>query len=260
MPAQRWCLVVWLALCSLGCPPSTNNPPEAPLAPLPASACATLGPGELLLPESESAGDYDDELAAVDLSVLPPTVSLARLSSDEQVLVRFMLEQREGEVFSTAVVGAQGPLARAVLGSFALHNDGGVDGAFLRRGLHRFYACARGFPLTLDAFYDQVSDFRLEEPSQVVDSRVKGLQRRIRRNGQTGVFVAETLLAEGVVRETEIILSDRRNDGALDFLEYGQDGRLRSASAVLDSSAQEVIGAVPFACISCHNTRDVSPP
>ena len=85
------------------------------------------------------------------------------------------------------------------------------------------------------------------------------LRRRITRSASAGAFIAETLRADDTVRETEILLTDRRADGHIDFLEYGSDGTLRSASEFTTSTGGLTVGAVPYTCIACHKYADVTP-
>lgn len=253
--------LLWLAACA------PVVPREPALDDLPIDACAPLSAGEFALVGSESAPGYDDELAALDLAALPASIPLAPASAVERLLVSYMIDEREPEAVHRDTALAQ-PLGRAVLGAFAIpvrdaEDDGSPDLSFLRRGLHRFYACERGLPLTLAAFNESITDVSAMAVGETIDSRVKGLPRRMRRSAVEGVFVAETLVntAEGfAVRETEILLTDRRNDGAIEFLEYDAAGVLRSASSFATATGDQSLGAVPFTCIACHGTRDVTPP
>lgn len=252
-------LVALLAVCGLAaaCPPRDDAIP-GDAGPEEQAACAPPSSGGLVLPSLEGSPGYDEELAALDLTALPSLLAVDALSAFERELVAFMLEVDALEHVDRDAALAH-PLGRAVLGAFArAADDGGVDLAFLRRGLHRFYACARGFPPTLADFKREVFDYGAEPVAEVVESRVKNLRRRIIRSAIADAFIAETLREDGTVRETEILLSGRRADSDLDFLEYGEDGALRGASSFA-SSQGEVTGAVPFACIACHGTRNVSP-
>jgi hypothetical protein len=225
-------------------------------------ACEPLSSGDLLIAGIENTSGYDDALAALDLDALPASLPLpgAGLQRD---LVLYMLEldsfDPPAAVVRDDARDAAGFLGRAVLGAYA-HGEGALDFAFLRRGLHRFYACDRGLPLTLADFNERVVDVASIPEGETIDSDVKNLPRRMRRSAAAGVFVAETLLERGgAVRETEIILTDRRADGALEFLEYDVNGDLRSASSFATSDGESV-GAVPFTCMACHGTHDVTPP
>lgn len=213
--------------------------------------------------EGEPGYDAALEALGIDLpSTLPATLSLEGLAADERRLVLYMLDIPDTDdltALERESVRAAGPLGRAVLGAFAAAKPPALmDVAMLRRGLHRFYACARGFPPTLTAFLSDVHDFR-GDITEVVESDVKDLRRRIKRNTSAGTFVAETLRADDSVRETEIILTDRRGDSGLDYLEYDEDGALRGASTFAAGDG-DTVGAVPFACIGCHGVRDVTPP
>jgi len=252
--------LVMTALATTACPSTTTDEPEPDPVPVdPVANCAPLSSGTLTLTGVEAEPDFDAALLAVDISALPRQVTLSQLSTFQQLLVRYMLDVPPSiNVVDTAAAAAAGPLSYAAVAAFSADGTT-VDTAFLRRGLHRFYGCAQAFPTTLAAFHSDVHDYRQEEPAQVVNSTVKDLPRRIWRNAEVGVFVAETLLGD-VVRETEIILTDRRNDGTIDFLEYNQAGILVGASTFAAAGGGQATGAVPFACLTCHGTNSVSPP
>ena len=117
-------------------------------------------------------------------------------------------------------------LGRVAAASLAL---GAADGSdldlrFLRRGLHRYYHCDRNFPLTLEGFRATIFDYP-ETGSTDVDSIAKCGTRRLYVEVNTGAYVAESV-HDGEVRETEILLTGRRQDGNLDFLVYDAEGRL----------------------------------
>ncbi len=240
----------------ISCVPSPA--PEAPVD----DACAPLSSGDLLLDGLENTDGYDDELAALDQNALPAALPLDVTGLQRDVAL-YMLERDSFDDDEPTTIdrdaASSTPLGRAVIGAYA-QGEGVLDFAFLRRGLHRFYACDRGLPLTLDAFNEQVVDVASIPEAETVDSDVKGLPRRMRRSASDGVFVAETLLEpNGAVRETEIIWTDQRRDGALEFLEYDANGALRSASSFATSTGGESVGAVPFTCMACHGTHDVTP-
>lgn len=258
---MRFLVVTLLPALALACTPEPAAEPDAG----PARECRPLSSGGLTVGTIEGAPGYDEELAAVLATTLPPSISLAPLSAFERSLVLYMLDEFELDAVDRDKARER-PLGRAVLGAFASRAvDGvveGIDVGMLRRGLHRFYACDRGFPATLAEFNRTIADVSAMTVGETVDSRVKDLPRRMRRSVVDGVFVAETLVVTGeseTVRETEIVMTDRRNDGALDFLEYDQAGDLRGASSFASSSGVQSVGSVPFACITCHGTRDVTP-
>lgn len=248
----------------VSCVPTPAPPPLPPPAPVPqADACAPLSSGDLLIGGLESAPGYDDELAALDVDALPATLPLD-VTGLQRDVVLYMLEIDSFDDSEPTSIDRDAalstPLGRAVVGAYA-KGDGALDFAFLRRGLHRFYACERGLPLTLAEFNERVVDLASIPEAETIDSDVKRLPRRMRRSGPDGVFVAETLLEPGgAVRETEIIWTDRRRDGAVEFLEYDENGDLRSASTFATSTGGESVGAVPFSCMACHGTHDVTPP
>jgi hypothetical protein len=226
------------------------------------ATCGAPNLGGLALDTVDDAPGYDDALAALDLAALPASITLSSLSQAQHDLVLYMLDLNDADAIDRDTALAT-PLGRAVLGAFAQSDaDGGAPGAldfaFLRRGLFRFYACERAFPATLTQFTRDIFD-PATDTNDVVDSDVKNLRRRITRSASAGAFVAETLLDDDTVRETEVILTDRRHDGHIDFLEYGEDGALRSASQFATGNGSDAIGAVPFTCIACHTYSNVSP-
>jgi hypothetical protein len=244
------------ALCSACTPEREPHGDAGPDAP----ACATPFVGGLQIDGVEDEPGYDDALAALDLEALPASLPLGGLSPLEAELVRYMLETQELDAVERDAALEAGPLGAAVLGAFARASTAGeLDFTFLRQGLFRFYGCAREFPATLDAYREQVWDFRAEPEDEIVASDVKGLRRRIWRSAVHSSFIAETLREDDSVRETEIILTDRRADMDLDFVEYDEDGLLRGASEFAASGGGETVGAMPFSCIACHGFRDVVP-
>lgn len=273
-------LVVTIVLAGLSCVP-TPRPIPTPATPTPNTdddgddddaACEPLSSGDLLIAGVESDPNYDDDLAALDdaIAALPDALSLDGLAALQRDIVLYMLEldafdpTSPSSISKSAALDA-GPLGRAVVAAFAASGDASLDFVFLRRGLHRFYACDRGLPRTLADFNANIVDVASLEEGETVDSDVKGLPRRMRRSAFDGVFVAETLLVDDVtgditVRETEILMTDRRRDGAIDFLEYDATGNLRSASSFATSTGGESVGSVPFTCMACHNTHDITPP
>lgn len=263
---NRLGLLICLGLLACDVPPTntkTNTTPDAGVVVDAIADCQPLLSGDLTLTGVEAQADFDDVVRAVDVEALPATLPLSRASAFKRLLIGYLLEG-DGivstggvEVVDTRVAAAAGPLGLTVLAS--IDGAGDVDVTILRRGLHRFYGCARGFPMALADFVGGVHDWQAD-PQETVPSTVKGLRRRIFRNGDAGVFVAETLNDDDTVRETEIILTDRRRDAGLDFLEYDAAGVLRGASRFAASGGGQTTGPSPFACIACHGTDVVSPP
>lgn len=263
---MRFFVVTIACLAGFACaPPPRPIPPTPPTPATPPGTdeCAAASTGGLVIDGLEGEAGYDEALAALDPASLPEELPLD-VTGLQRDIVLYMLERDSFDPESPASIvrdeaQARGALGVAVLGAYAA-GDGALDFAFLRRGLHRFYACDRGFPLTLRDFNARVVDVSAIPEAETVDSDVKGLPRRMRRSGPDGVFVAETLVAAGgPVRETEIILTDRRQDGAIEFIEYDEDGNLRSASSFATSTGGESVGAVPFTCMACHGTHNVTP-
>jgi hypothetical protein len=213
------------------------------------------GPFELNTDHApEGHSGYDTELAALDFTVLPFELELRYVDPLSQMVLAYALELDELPPFLIVKeLATGGPLARAVLGAFAVaatRGDPGVDFDFLRRGLHRFYACSRGFPMTLDGFRRSVVDFQSVSEHPVASVPKQGLERRLRHLPEQGVWVAQTW-SDGTVRETEIIMAGRA-DGALDFLAYDADGVLMDRSEFIASDGTDISGAAPYTCLVCH--------
>lgn len=87
----------------------------------------------------------------------------------------------------------------------------------------------------------------------VTDGLAKRLPRRIYRSPLRALrmSVAQTLLPDGRVRETEVAIARARAPGAADFYAYGADGRLAS-SADFGTVAQPVHLPAPEICLRCH--------
>ena len=211
----------------------------------------------------ESTPNFEADLAAVDLSNLPAEVDISAMNGLFRGIIAYALDiapEQLGGNLRTADLLAGNPLSRSVAASLALglNSAGGIDFTFLRRGLHRYYHCGRDFPRTLDGFRQTIYDFGAGQ-SQDVDSVAKCGTRRLIVNEAAGVYVAETLI-EGDVRETEILLSGRRNDGNLDFLIYNADGQLSDRSSFPTvGMGPHVMAASPYVCTTCHMNRDRTP-
>lgn len=253
------CLV---ALISPGCPaPSQPDPAAAPTSPVRLATCeAPLG-GLFPLPADtavEAVSGYDEQVAALDLAALPAQLDLSYVDPFQRAFVAYMLDARPetlGESLNRDELLDAGPMGRAIASAFAVAAERGepwLDFDTLRRGLFRYYACSRAFPVTLDGFERAYSALdSLPVTGTIASSPKGGLQRRIREDLTAGIRVAETL-EHGVVRETEIQLQGRRFDGALDFLVYGEDGRLSDRSRFQTPDGQDISGAAPYTCLTCH--------
>jgi hypothetical protein len=204
----------------------------------------------------EAYPGYDDELAAHDLASLPDELNFGDAGIIQRMIIAYMLELPLLELPDTMArdeIAAQEPMGPAVLGAYAeAAKDGntGVDLPFLRRGLHRFYQCDRAWPLQLADFEAAVYDYRDLEFYEVC-SVPKNLIRRIREDHDAGVYVAQTLLGDAV-RETEILMTKTRTDGAIDFIAYDGEGDLVDRGAFVSGSGDDVPGAAPYTCIACH--------
>ena len=60
-------------------------------------------------------------------------------------------------------------------------------------------------------------------------------------------------MVDGLVRETEILLENYRNDGQLEFLVYDQNGYLTNRTQFPTiGNDPHVVTSSPYACMTCH--------
>lgn len=215
-----------------------------------------LGGPELPPTSTEAQPGFDEALAALDLSQLPPRLSLTALPDLTRAIVGYLLGQTYAELGDgldrDATLG-NGPIGRVVIGAFAVADPLGKKGAdllFLRRGIHRYYHCGRAYPLNLADFRRTVWDYR-QDPGQIVMSKPKAGPRRLRQNAALGVYVAETLINDEV-RETEIQLTKARPDGAHDFLAYDHSGQQVRTSTFASGNGNTRVAPSPYTCMACH--------
>ncbi|HIN85161.1 MAG TPA: hypothetical protein EYN06_01680 [Myxococcales bacterium] len=253
---MRFILVSLLLGCLFaGC----NSAPVATPLQVEVASCENPVGGPFVLPATavEEIAGYDQELKSAQLSTLPEDLSLADVGPMEKTLLAYMLERRLDELpesLGREYLLEAGPMGKAILFAFyvaEINQDFGLDTNTLRRGLQRFYACVRGMPLNLEGFKKAV--FNPDSlPSHDLHSFAKNTTRRLRGSEEAGVWMAETIV-DGEVRETELILKDRRGDGALDFLAYDADGQLMDRSRFETSKGIDISGAAPYVCIICHS-------
>ncbi len=258
---MRW-VVALLLVTVAGCGPEPSVvQPIALDAEVAVATCDEPVGGPFELPTAtavEAVVGYDAQLASAPLEQLPAELPLDATDPLERAIIAYMLETPSAELGGAldrdAVLGA-GPLGEAVALAFLVRLQAGIPGvdrAMLRRGLQRFYACAREHPVELAGFLAAVYDFS-ELPSYDVQSEVKNELRRLSGDADAGVWIAQTIV-DGQVRETEIVLSDRRTDGALDFVVYDEHGQLMDRSRFMTPDGTDISGAAPYVCMVCHST------
>jgi hypothetical protein len=218
-------------------------------------------PWDLMVAESQPG--FEEDMMAISLDDLPEVIDISNLIPLYRGILAYALDiapEGFGDTLQKSDLLNQGMLGRVVAVSLALGQEDimGIDFIFLRRGLHRYYHCDRQFPLTLDDFRELVFDYQSEE-AQNLESIAKCGTRRLIIDEDSGVYVAETYI-DGIVRETEILLSGLRRDGNLDFLIYNIDGQLsdRTRFPTTDPGS-EVLAASPYVCTSCHVNPDRTP-
>ena len=208
----------------------------------------------------ESTPNFEAELAAVNLDDVPEEFDLSGLNPLMLSMVAYALDipiNSIGESMSSAVLLEGNPLQRSVAASLVLGQDDplGIDFGFLRRGLQRYYHCDREFPLTLDGFKRRIFDYGPIEPTDIYSISKCGV-RNLMVDESAGAYVAESVV-DGTVRETEILLTGRRNDGNLDFLVYDAAGQLRDRTQFPTiSMGPHVTAASPYVCTTCHTNQD----
>ena len=264
--STQQCLVASAAWALLACPGPKDTPDTQDTAPQARfiQDCTTAVGGADWDDNGpfESIGGVEDDLAALDLASLPDSIDISEMLALYRGYIAYALDIPPadlGDSLEREDLLAKGDLGRGVAGAL-LQGDAvtGIDFIFFRRAFHRYYTCSRGFPATLADFvlaYGEYSEWELTD----VDSLAKCGTRRLRRDHEAGVYVAETIVGTEV-RETEILLGDRREDGAFDFLVYDTDGQLsdRSRFPTL-SNGPSLVAAAPYVCTSCHVDAEATP-
>ena len=249
----------------LACPASKDNDTEDTSTGIQIIQDCTQAVGGAAWDENqpyESVSGVEDELNALDLASLADETDISGFSALYRGFLAYALETSAadlGDSRSRDDLLAQGDLGRVVAGALLQGDEAtGMDFIFFRRGFHRYYTCSRGFPATLDDIVATYGDYSQWTP-QDVDSVAKCDIRRLRRDHDASVYVAETLVGENV-RETEILLGSHRSDDAFDFLVYDSDGNLsdRSRFPTLNEGPP-VVAAAPYVCMSCHVDHDAAP-
>ena len=247
-------LLLHFALAFLvGCGDPDSASEESQVAPDYAPlACGVPADGPALKPHlTESDPEYLERFRNFDPSGLPKHYDLSALFELDRSMIGYMLDEVDLSELDRDTLLRRGDMGQAVL--MALGPDPApamVDYRELRRGLYHFYNCDRGYPAQLDDFKTVFGDYT-EWPSLLLeDSDPKIYPRRLHRNTELGIYVAETL-RHGEVHETEILLDGFRNDGALEFLAYMPNGNIASRGEFTAGSSFTV-GASPHTCMSCH--------
>jgi len=198
-------------------------------------------------------GDIEAELAAIDFAALPSAIDISGLDGWMKGTLAYGLDvpvDELGDSLDRDAVLAKGMMGQVVLAS--IQADGAVDEDVYRRGLFRYYSCSRGFPMTLDGFKAM---FGYPSSHVVIESQVKCIERYIARDNELGISYVTAANPEEF-EETEIILRNNREDGQIDFLVYGEDGRLTNRSAFPGRDLVEhVVQPTPIVCIECHSSR-----
>lgn len=226
----------------------------ATVQPLDPCETALGGPDwESSLPEAEPG--LEALVAATDLSELPAQLDTSGLSALDLALLAYALDVPQSEIdttLDTSLADDVHPRMRdAILASFAQTPDHHLDGALLRRAVHRYYACARSLPVTRDELVARYGDYHALPTRTIARSIPKQTERVLYEDPDAGFYVAETTSASGV--ESEVILDGARSDGALEFLAYDTHGRLVDRTPLAMTSQPEVL-PVPFTCAMCHRT------
>lgn len=246
------------------CGPVGEGSPNAPEPEMPAEDAGV----EALIPPAEcgaafpgpppsnvvdlQAGYEADAAAARAAADVVYPVNLSEVPSFQRATINFMLGRTGGETIDESDVVAAGELGAAVAVAIAAGGGSEVDFIMLRRGLAHSYLCARPLPASLDELVEHFGDFTAWESTfEVGCSRAKNEARRIYEHPEGDLYVAETVDAEGTVRETEVLFRATRDDGHLDFAAYTADGVITDRSSFATPSSTLVL-ASPYTCLTCH--------
>lgn len=244
------------------------DPPTSDLSAAPSPDLAVALPGcELLLggpalpaTSTEAQPGFDEQLAALDLSQLPAQLDLSTATDLTRATIGYLLGKTYAELGTSLdrdAALAILPLGKVVVAAFASADPTGAkapDFLFLRRGIHRYYHCARSYPLTLDGFRRTIWDYT-RTSGQIITSVPKAGPRRIYAEPALGVYVAETLV-DGSVRETEVQVAKRRADGAIDFLSYDHLGQQVRTDTFATGGGGMRVAPSPYTCMACHYDKN----
>jgi len=200
-----------------------------------------------------------EAIAAVDFEAMDAEIDISGLAAFYRGGIAYALEIAPTELAGTLnrdAALAHGHLGRVVLASLA-ETPGTMDYMLFRQGLQRYYTCSKGFPMTLEGFQQVYGE--IAEDYTDVDSKAKCNTRRLRLSPETGVYVAESIW-EDEVRETEILLTQHRTDGQIDFVVYGEDGVLTDRSQFPTiGGGEHLVTSAPYTCMTCHMNPDAAP-
>ena len=215
-------------------------------------ACGETLPGVALQADLiEAQPGFADELAAVDLTLAPDPFDYSSESRSMQALINYMLGRAETSPLAhkDAITG----MAKSVLAGAARRTSNGLDLVFMRRGFHHFYLCERNLPVSLAELERRYGSYLTWERVDIACARPKDGPRRIWRNPEGTIHVAETI--EGnEVRETEVLyVGGGRPDGQLDFAVYTPDGDITDRSTFATAGGTPNVLAAPITCMACHS-------
>jgi hypothetical protein len=238
------------ASAGAGASGETASPPPEPLV------CGVDLPGvELASGLVEGAPSYASKLAKLDLAAVPDPFDFSGESPVVVGIVRYMIGDLEATQITRAEAEEKGGMHLAVFAAAAVTKDHGasgtVDVAFLRQGLHHFYPCTEQPPQSLALLKQLVGDYTKWDSEDIECGAPKDGPRKIYQDTEQGVFIAETV-EQGLVRETEVIFSNRRADGQLSFAVYTPEGQLTDRSTFATNGGDSIVLASPFTCMSCH--------
>ncbi len=221
------------------------------------SACASIDPSPPEpSAEPEAASDFEARLAQADASTLPDPIDTSELTDLERAWLAYALVVPPDTIAMT-LPRARIPdtdLGHAIEASLALGAPGRLDFDLLRQAVHRLYACDRAIPGDLDTFVERYGDYSTFPSRTIAMSVPKLAPRTLYENASAGVFVAETVLADGGT-EVEVIVAGARADGALEFFGYGPNGELLGWADLAVTGTLAPL-PVPYSCALCH--RDLT--
>lgn len=218
----------------------------------PPVACGTVLPGAPMKSDLvEAQPNYAKELAATDISGVTDPYEYSGEVLFLRAVVNYMLGRSSGSSITHEEALAIGGMGQAVLAAAAKGGKGELDVTFLRRGFHYNYPCSRPVPADLATLRARYGEFT-EWTSRTLDcSRPKNGPRRIFENHELGIYIAETLEGD-MIRETEVLFQNLRDDGQFDFAVYTPEGELTDRSTFATGSGGKLVSAAPYTCMSCH--------
>lgn len=218
-----------------------------------AATCGDTFPGPPMLSGIlEDDPTYKTDVADIPRETIDGAVVMLDTPEFFRATVGFMLGTPTGYEITEEQLQAAGPLGDAVRVAIAsATGEDVIDVAMLRRGLQYAYLCSRPLPRSLDELKARYGDYTTWNTRQTDCSHAKGGVRIFYDDPQGRVTLAETV-EDGVVRETEVLFYDMRDDGNFDFAAYTEEGDITNRSTFATRGGSSVTLSSPYTCLTCH--------